>query len=84
MIYKYKTTRIYPGKGWIDDGGIQHPGNWNIWSSSEKTAKGITEIIEDTPPDGRLYTWTKDSNGCLLYTSPSPRDATLARMPSSA
>ena len=25
----------------------------------------------------------KDSN-CLLYTSPSPRDATLSRMPSSA
>ena len=25
-----------------------------------------------------------DSNGCLLYTSPSPRDATLSRMPSSA
>ena len=25
-----------------------------------------------------------DSNICLLYTSPSPRDATLSRMPSSA
>ena len=25
-----------------------------------------------------------DTNGCLLYTSPSPRDATLSRMPSSA
>ena len=25
-----------------------------------------------------------DSGGCLLYTSPSPRDATLSRMPSSA
>ena len=25
-----------------------------------------------------------DSFGCLLYTSPSPRDATLSRMPSSA
>ena len=24
------------------------------------------------------------SNACLLYTSPSPRDATLSRMPSSA
>ena len=24
------------------------------------------------------------SLGCLLYTSPSPRDATLSRMPSSA
>ena len=23
-------------------------------------------------------------HGCLLYTSPSPRDATLSRMPSSA
>ena len=26
----------------------------------------------------------KVSNDCLLYTSPSPRDATLSRMPSSA
>ena len=25
-----------------------------------------------------------DSETCLLYTSPSPRDATLSRMPSSA
>ena len=24
------------------------------------------------------------ADGCLLYTSPSPRDATLSRMPSSA
>ena len=26
----------------------------------------------------------KQFAGCLLYTSPSPRDATLSRMPSSA
>ena len=26
----------------------------------------------------------EDSRICLLYTSPSPRDATLSRMPSSA
>ena len=25
-----------------------------------------------------------EDKGCLLYTSPSPRDATLSRMPSSA
>ena len=30
-------------------------------------------------PDGAGVVWA-----CLLYTSPSPRDATLARMPSSA
>ena len=29
--------------------------------------------------------WIDDHiDGCLLYTSPSPRDATLSRMPSSA
>ena len=29
-------------------------------------------------------TLTNKYYGCLLYTSPSPRDATLSRMPSSA
>jgi len=28
--------------------------------------------------------WVILKGGCLLYTSPSPRDATLSRMPSSA
>ena len=32
---------------------------------------------------GRRATWDQYRN-CLLYTSPSPRDATLSRMPSSA
>ena len=30
---------------------------------------------------GKVSKWF---SGCLLYTSPSPRDATLSRMPSSA
>ena len=37
---------------------------------------GLTEA-EITAVDG-------DNRTCLLYTSPSPRDATLSRMPSSA
>ena len=28
--------------------------------------------------------WSAPAKSCLLYTSPSPRDATLSRMPSSA
>ena len=32
----------------------------------------------------RGYFWMMGFNTCLLYTSPSPRDATLSRMPSSA
>ena len=31
-----------------------------------------------------LLTMMAAITGCLLYTSPSPRDATLSRMPSSA
>jgi len=40
-------------------------------------------------PDGSVFRITSNSvltllDGCLLYTSPSPRDRTRSRMPSSA
>ena len=34
--------------------------------------------------DGRIARALKASSRCLLYTSPSPRDGLLSRMPSSA
>ena len=45
-------------------------------SVKERIAKAATEAIAGALP-GML-------DACLLYTSPSPRDATLSRMPSSA
>ena len=33
---------------------------------------------------GKFSSNISNTNTCLLYTSPSPRDATLSRMPSSA
>ena len=39
--------------------------------------------INNTPGGYAHDVFTRD-NICLLYTSPSPRDATLSRMPSSA
>ena len=41
-------------------------------------AKGLTHTVP------KLFDPFSDINSCLLYTSPSPRDATLSRMPSSA
>ena len=35
-------------------------------------------------PQDTLFFRVEPFAGCLLYTSPSPRDATLSRMPSSA
>ena len=45
-------------------------------------SSGINPILSGF--DEGFATFTDQSDGCLLYTSPSPRDATLSRMPSSA
>ena len=43
----------------------------------------IDEIIH-LERDNKINQKHDGFKGCLLYTSPSPRDATLSRMPSSA
>ena len=42
-------------------------------STNEQRCEALTEMAN-----------ALNNNACLLYTSPSPRDATLSRMPSSA
>jgi len=68
-MWKYGNKTIELGKGWIDDNGVRHPSNWNIWSSDEKEKLNIREIVEDTPPDSRLYTWVMDSEGKITSTA---------------
>ena len=60
---------------------------------SEGIATVALKRLEDAERDGdRIYSVIRGvaggsdgkSKSCLLYTSPSPRDATLSRMPSSA
>jgi len=43
--------------------------------------RGPAPVVSDSACKGETYPCL---DGCLLYTSPSPRDATLSRMPSSA
>ena len=51
---------------------------------------GVVELsvalhyIFNTPSDKLIWDVGHQCYPCLLYTSPSPRDATLSRMPSSA
>ena len=45
----------------------------------ENLVRAFREVRRVLTGDGTLWL-----NVCLLYTSPSPRDATLSRMPSSA
>ena len=62
--------------------------NFEVWINNVRiiATTGIDHETEGITQSGTTnvhgegdYNWT-----CLLYTSPSPRDATLSRMPSSA
>ena len=57
-----------------------------VEAATKKWAKEIDKFdainaSEKDPADAIMFI---GSSSCLLYTSPSPRDATLSRMPSSA
>ena len=71
------------------------PGRLTYWKGQEKFIESLNILIEDYnitnfqavilgSDQGRKVYSKKLINLCLLYTSPSPRDATLSRMPSSA
>ena len=68
----YFAERAAAGVGMIITGGIP-PSEASVVNVGEQ---GFTS--EEQVPMHSLIT------DCLLYTSPSPRDATLSRMPSSA
>ena len=51
-----------------------------IIAGVEKLAKAVKSTLGAS---GKCVIY-EDARGCLLYTSPSPRDGLLSRMPSSA
>ena len=60
--------------------------NWGIYSVEWLVDETVIQNYSTWNwQDGKTFTFRFDSSYlCLLYTSPSPRDATLSRMPSSA
>ena len=44
----------------------------------------ISRQIQSLEQDLKVQLFERHARGCLLYTSPSPRDGLLSRMPSSA
>ena len=86
--------RVGNGKG----GVYKNKGKWQVmvkniyigrFDSKERAETVLKEYLKDPEnfkkPKGDVkYGGYIYNHGCLLYTSPSPRDATLSRMPSSA
>ena len=53
-------------------------------NEEEDQERGVLGKDEDQQRGGFSLSEEEEGKDCLLYTSPSPRDATLSRMPSSA
>ena len=88
LAYDAQKSGLY--KAWV--GGVNFDGIiYNNAHGLQPTSKGISYAVDDlkeSPWSIHNEDGTKkisaEYNGCLLYTSPSPRDRTRSRMPSSA
>ena len=63
----------------VFDGWMQKP----TWAKAAKSATGRCAVVVTSFVEG-ITCRRPDDKVCLLYTSPSPRDAHESRMPSSA
>ena len=75
------------GKYWDNSKKAWTGGTTGIYDNNLKMSvaewqKSVNNQIKDMAPEDRIRLLT--INGCLLYTSPSPRDCKTSRMPSSA
>jgi len=74
-MWQHNGTTIKEGNGWKDSNGIQHPPNWHIWTVEDKKAAGLKEVIPETPPDSRLYTWSQNADGTINKTARALADS---------
>ena len=76
-IFRHEPTgqTIRPGKSWRDENLTQQPGNWQIWDADYKASMGIVEIVLESPPDSRFYTWSQNRDGTINKTAKDLADS---------
>ena len=88
-----ETTGCGSPKGWLKKAAhikfpITHTSAYKFYTKMEFTAPNIGEMANYVDNEGMTHAEAATAyianNSCLLYTSPSPRDGLLSRMPSSA
>jgi hypothetical protein len=73
-IYKCDGKTIRPGQQFTDADGATHPGSWYTYSAEQKTAIGITEIVQQPHPNSVLYNWGYNDDGTVTSTAKSLDD----------
>jgi len=73
-MWTYNGKRIREGRAWTDDGGVQHPANWHIWSEDEKIAHGLVWVAPQTKPDERFYWFSQNADGTYTTTPKALED----------
>ena len=68
-IYKCNGKTIRPGQQFTDADGTVHPGSWSTYSVEQKTASGITEIVQQPHPNSVLYNWGYNDDGTVTSTA---------------
>ena len=81
---RYVSGRVSEDGQFLAVEGAQTTAGNDLRVKSIVEAQDWVTVQSDMSADTRLVTTKDDYLFCLLYTSPSPRDATLSRMPSSA
>jgi len=77
---KTQSDGVTPAEGTYESGVIR-----TITSLKQSTETyGVPNFLEDSGSGAQHHGDARNEYGCLLYTSPSPRDRTRSRMPSSA
>ena len=71
-LYSQKVTLLYVNSSWNKSNDYKH-------LSKLKNVRVLKVNYDDQPKK-----FNEQVKSCLLYTSPSPRDRTRSRMPSSA
>ena len=79
----YKIGEVHDGAATMDYMELEQERGITI-SSAATTCHWTRFLGESSSSDKDDHTINIIDTPCLLYTSPSPRDATLSRMPSSA
>ena len=88
LIQKIKNGHISEKvKGeydWQNQGNLTEPFITHLADIGKGGAAYYNLMLKENHPDRVDENWTQWGQLCLLYTSPSPRDRTRSRMPSSA